>query len=306
MMIHILLLILKILGFVLLAAVGVLLTLLAVIILAPFRYEIRCSGDGSRLSVNGKALFSWMLHFISGQISCLDGNISWKLRVGWKHFSSEKSNDNDTETESEDRTEKSRDETPIKTVTTEKSAEHEEGAKSERPLKEDIPVQDNPRPEQTSQEKSFFEKWRDKIRKQTEKIKYTFHQFCGKIKLLIRKKERLKKFVGNELHKRAFLRFVREVKRLLHFLRPKKLEAEVEFGLDDPAETGYLLALISMIYPLIGEHTVIRPDFEHSILRGRLEASGKVRIIYAVIPVFNLIRNRDVRITYRHIKKFRL
>ena len=121
----------------------------------------------------------------------------------------------------------------------------------------------------------------------------------------MKKKDRLTAFLANETHKRAFRRAVRELRRLLVFLFPKKLKAEVRFGFEDPAYTGYALAWISLLYPAIGDHIDLEPDFQHKILKGNIYAEGKLRVLYIIIPLWNLVWDKDVRITFRRIRKMK-
>ena len=123
---------------------------------------------------------------------------------------------------------------------------------------------------------------------------------------MVKKKERLSAFLQNEVHKSAFSRLLREVRRLFRFLRPSEASVDLEFGFTDPAYTGYTLAGISMIYPLIGEHAQIRPDFEHKVLKGSIFVKGKIRMLYALIFAWNMLWDKNVRTTYRHIRRFKL
>ena len=325
-MLHILLLILKILGIAVLVIIALILALAAVLILSPFRYHIRASSDGSFSSARGRAEFSWLFRLISAEASYEEGELEWRLRAAWKHFSGGDDGKEETpgktgrnaagnsggeqaggaggngreEAVSGCRPDPAQKLSERKQDKPEKEAEKQETDRKEKHragARKAAPVSD---------EKPRSDTWMEKLRKRIEKIKYTFRQFCGKIKALMRKKERLQRFISNEVHRQAFSRVIRETKRLLSFLRPKQLEAEVVFGMEDPAETGYILALISMIYPMIGEYTVIRPDFEHKVLKGKIEAEGKIKILYMLIPAWNLVWNKSVRTTFRHIKKFRL
>ena len=61
-----------------------------------------------------------------------------------------------------------------------------------------------------------------------------------------------------------------------------------------------------MIYPVIGEFTQLQPDFERRILKGNAYIEGKFRIMYVLITAWNLIWDKNVRTTYRHIRKFKL
>ena len=154
----------------------------------------------------------------------------------------------------------------------------------------------------TKQKHSLYER----LKEFWEKIKYTFQKICDNIRSLVKKKERLTAFIQNEVHKSAFFKVIRELRRFLKTLRPRKADVCAEFGFTDPAVTGYVLALISMIYPFIGEYAEIRPDFERKILRGRVYVKGRIRALHAVSFALRLLLDKNVRTTYRHIRKFKL
>ena len=137
-----------------------------------------------------------------------------------------------------------------------------------------------------------------------KKIKYTFQKLCGTIKKAGEKKEFLTAFLTYEKHQRAFEAVKKELCHLLHVLKPKKLQANVTFGFSDPSWTGYMLAFLGSIYGLIGEYVQIQPDFEERKLEGNASAEGKIRVIYFAVPAWKLFWNKDVKITYKHIRKY--
>ena len=139
-----------------------------------------------------------------------------------------------------------------------------------------------------------------------QKIKYTYQTMCDKVKVLLDKKEKLTEFLSEPIHKAAWIRLKREAFRILRFLRPKKLTGSVQFGLEDPYNTGRALAVLSMLYPLYGEHIDIYPNFEQQVLEGHLLIKGRIRGIYAVIVLWNLFFDKQIRTTYEHIKTFKL
>ena len=61
-----------------------------------------------------------------------------------------------------------------------------------------------------------------------------------------------------------------------------------------------------MIYPFIGEHVQLEPDFENKILKGQAFVQGKIRGIYPVIFLWNMLWSKQVRQTIADIKNFRL
>ena len=65
-----------------------------------------------------------------------------------------------------------------------------------------------------------------------------------------------------------------------------------------------MLAFLGSIYGLIGEYVQIQPDFEERKLEGNASVEGKIRVIYFAVPAWKLFWNKDVKITYKHIRKY--
>ena len=145
-----------------------------------------------------------------------------------------------------------------------------------------------------------------KIEQITEKIKCTYHKFCDKINEITEKKDKISDFLTDETHKKAFLKLKNEAFHLLKKLKPKKIQGEITFGFEDPSLTGRLLAWISMIYPWIGEHTDITPDFEHRTLSGDLSIRGRLYVITPVVTAIRLILSKAVRRSFKDIRNFKL
>ena len=59
--------------------------------------------------------------------------------------------------------------------------------------------------------------------------------------------------------------------------KTEEIYRRVRFGLEDPYDTGRILAVLSMLYPFYGEHIDIYPDFEYRILEGHLLIKGRIR-----------------------------
>lgn len=325
-MLHIILLILKILGFLLLGILGLVILLAAVFLISPVVYRADVSVDNSLESLKGKFRFHWLFRLISGSFSYEDGTFEWSLRAAWKRFGSGGTADGSMSgpvgTGAAERKTKIKERRPAGKDKTagEKQipAEKEDGAAAQKQIsaagsdktvsKKWEPAAAEKKSGSTDSEtkKSFAGRIGDKFSKIQEKIKYTIRKICAKIKALVNTKEKMEAFLKNETHQNAFRRVIKEIRRLLRFLRPKKADIKVEFGFNDPAHTGYLLAGISLIYPMIGEFTELQPDFEHRVLRGRGSVSGKIRFLYALVFALCIIADKNVRTTFRHIRKFKL
>ena len=272
------------------------------------------------------------MHLISGEVRYEGGPFDWHMRAAWKKFGdgtvgadgkdadATVAADNAHISEQDDRAGKAASEKAAVGAAVgaaEEAAKEAENTLEKPAHKTDSPPKSGPDPDirsttaGTTTSKSRTEREKisgvyEKFRKIPEKIKYTLRRICDKICTLKKKKDRIEAFFRNSTHQNAFSRLIKELKRLLHFLKPSAASMDLEFGFSDPAYTGYTLAGISMIYPMIGEHAQIRPDFEHKVLRGNVFIKGKIRILYGLIFAWNMFWDKNVRTTYRHIRKFRL
>ena len=55
---------------------------------------------------------------------------------------------------------------------------------------------------------------------------------------------------------------------IFRILKPDRLEGNVRLGLEDPANTGYVLGLLAMLLPFYQGFLTIEPDFTQQILKG--------------------------------------
>ena len=98
---------------------------------------------------------------------------------------------------------------------------------------------------------------------------------------------------------------IKLVKRLLRALLPKHLKLDIEYGSDDPANTGLVLAWSSILILYFGDNIKVKGNFEQKVINGKVYADGKFtlwQIIYAVAAcalskpirgiIWNYIKNR--------------
>lgn len=341
-MLHIIFLILKILGFVILGILALAVLILALVLLCPLGYRVEASADNSLESLKGNVRFHWLLHLVSGEVSYEDSSLSWSVRAAWKKLDSGTETGQDyadarkdgadtrqnytdarpdsaqTRQDCSDVRQTCADENGDEAVRParaaekkEKTTEQEESddTEQERAVRdpEDRNSGDRKRTEKSGRKKrGFFYSIYERVRRFWGKIKYTFQKIYDNIRSLRKKKDRLTAFVQNEIHKAAFARLRKETKKLLRSLCPEHAQADLEFGFSDPSHTGYALAGISMLYPFIGPHSQITPDFEQKVFKGSLVVKGRIRLVSALIFALNMFLDKNVRITFRHIRKFSL
>lgn len=319
-MLHILFLILKIIGIILAVILGLILLVICIVLFVPICYKADLHGSGNARELTVHAKVSWLFGLIKAVFALENGKTDLSVRIAWKKLG----DSNPVEDKAEDRAEEKP--TPEKKAVmqekqviqgeekqddttnriTDKSVEDqtEKAEKSEQSAKT--------RPESTEKKQRKKKDRKEdsdsasKIEQITEKIKCTYHKFCDKINEITEKKDKITDFLTDETHKNAFLKLKNEAFHLLKKLKPKKIQGEITFGFEDPSLTGRLLAWISMIYPWIGEHTDITPDFEHRTLSGDLSIRGRLYVITPVVTAIRLILSKAVRRSFKDIRNFKL
>lgn len=333
-MLHILLLVLKIIGIIIAVILGILVLLILIILLVPVRYQGEAAADGTWKGISAKIKVHWFFHLIAFSAEYKDEAFFWRLRIAWKKMGTDSGDGQEPAVEEkteikqepavEEKTEirqepaveeqaeyKEKEEVSADEAGTEDRLEKEEKTDTkteenverllQKPEKNEEESQIPPADEETP---FLFEKIAARLRAFFQKIKYTFQRLCGKIKTLSEKKEKVKEFLTDEVHRRAFQKTKTELSRLMRRIRPKKLKGTVHYGFEDPYHTGQVLAALGVVYPWLGEAVSVYSDFEKRILQGDIYVKGTVRALYVVLLIWKLVWCKDVRTTYHHIRSF--
>jgi len=154
--------------------------------------------------------------------------------------------------------------------------------------------------------KGLFEKIKNTWQNIRDKIKSAWKSICDKIRMLVQKKNKIVEFIRDEAHVGAFRKVKKEAFKLLRRLNPSVVTANLRFGFEDPCTTGQALAGLSMLYPFIGEHVEVTPDFENRVLQGDIYIKGRIYGYYFFILCWNLIWCKYVRKTFKDVKNFKL
>ena len=291
-MLHIILFVLEIFGWILLAVVCLAILCILVFLLMPLRYKGRmtCEGDLETLCVYFE--YSWFFSLIKGKILYRNQRFKWRMRLLWKRLPGQG--------------EKKR---PV-----EKSLYREEKASYDSDIFEKDTVEVHEKSKELKRDTSDREQAetgrrkpkRFSFKKIYEKIRYTIIKICDNIKILLKKKECIEDFLTDYIHKAALKRTGKEIKRLFSFLLPGEIKIRLKFGFSDPAVTGYALGGVSMIYPFIAEYAQIEPDFEHKVLEGQAFIKGKIRGGYLAVFLWNMVWDKNVRRTFFDIRDFQI
>lgn len=319
-MLHTLFLILKIIGIILAVILGLVLLVICIVLFVPICYRADLHGSGSAKELTVHAKVSFLFGMIKAVFALENGKTDLSVRIAWKKLGDsdpveDKAKDRDGEMPKPEKKavmqksqtiqkEEQQDGTPNRITDKVVEDETEKIEKTEQSAK--IYPESTEKKQRKKKERKEDSDSASKIEQITEKIKCTYHKFCDKINQITEKKDKISDFLTDETHKNAFLKLKNEAFHLLKILKPKKIQGEITFGFEDPSLTGRILAWISMIYPWIGEHTDITPDFEHRTLSGDLRIRGRLYVITLVVTAIRLILSKAVRRSFKDIRNFKL
>ena len=333
-MLHILLLILKWIGIVLAVFLLLVLLLINLGLFVPVRYraDASCQNDIETLEAEFELSWMWKLFFLT---ACWKkGKADMKIRIGWKYlFSEEKEGKseekievpeekegNDLQKEKEEqkflkeqkeslppeKTNRSLLENNVQEQAEKRECRQEKtefGIDKEEEEKESFTA--DRRKAGGRKKKPLWDRMKEKISEWIESCKSFWRKILAMGRNFRGKKEQIESFLTDASHRRAFCSLKREVRRFLGHVSPKDVKIVGKIGLEDPYMTGQALAVLGMLFPFLGENTVIVPDFENKVLEGSVHIEGKIHNFRMLAILWRLIKDRDVRKIIIDIKKLK-
>ncbi|MFV0364004.1 MAG: DUF2953 domain-containing protein [Suipraeoptans sp.] len=303
-MLGVLLTILKIIGIILLAILGIIILLICIILFVPICYKVDVSADkkDNKIDVAGKV--SWLFNLFRLKFRFNNQSMEYECKVLF--FSILSSNNktkekNELSTESESNKNEYEENDKAISESTKSEPVHEinkatsQSNKQEAPKKSEVLKSIN---QTGGNDKKENEKTL------SDKIKYTLHNICDKIKKLKSIIDKALDFINNKSHRSA-LRVLR-IKgfKLLKRLKPTQIDVDGYIGFEDPGTTGYLTAIYSAISPWIMKHIRLHPSFNDEHLYGNGKIKGKIFFIHFIIFGISLILNADIRKTFIDINNY--
>ncbi len=142
-----------------------------------------------------------------------------------------------------------------------------------------------------------------RIREIFQNIWYTLSGICDKIRTIWENIEYYRSVLQSDAFQKAFALCKAELFSIFSYIRPRKLQADLTIGMDDPASVGKILSYYGMLYPFIGGHVNIEPDFDRKRLEGFVLIKGKVRLFTFVKAAVRIYFSKDIRKLLRLFKK---
>lgn len=295
------LLILKIAGIILAAVLGILIAGLICILFVPVRYHGDFSAADAQEEENKKVSAYlrafWFLRLVRVYVSC---EKAVRVRIKLLFFTVF-----DTAKEKKEKKERRKKKQPKK-ADKKPAADRDAGKEPLEDTEKNIGINENTAG--TGKEESegaFSEPKRKKgIKQRILKILQTIRNFCDTLKRTGEKTERIMEIWNGEHMAGGRSLLGRELRYLLRHSKPGKLTGYLRFGFEDPATTGYAMAVYyGLIYPIWCPKLSVEPDFERQMLDCRIRIKGKIRAWHFLKSGCKLFFSKDIRRVIEDIRK---
>ena len=145
-----------------------------------------------------------------------------------------------------------------------------------------------------------------KIKEFLQNVKDMYSSSKEKAVAAKKKFDDTKRVLKAKTTKRAY-RYVKEmIIKLLKHIRPKKVEGELDFGMEQPDQTGQILGYVSIaaaMFRIPLNQMNIRPNFEKKVLEGYLNIKGRFLLGIVLVYLLKVYFNRDVKLVMKKLGK---
>ena len=334
-MLHIVLLILKIIGIILGALLTVLLIGLCIALFVPVRYQIeagRTEAEGAP-PIEASVKITWLLHLINIRIR-YPADVYLRVRIflftifrlpqerkkeRGRKVSGKKKNDKEEAAGKRNRIDAENEHGRSQEVEGGRNAESSQSledvgkaasvrseAQKSTAAESIQKLESVQEPGHEKQKIPFLKKLKKKlvqIRRIFQKIWYTLTGICDKIKTIWENIEYYTDILRSDTFKQAFSLCKDELFSIFSYIRPRKFQADLTVGMDDPAATGKILSYYGMLYPFIGSCVNVIPDFERKRMEGTVFIKGKIRLFNFIKAALRIYFNKDIRKLLKLFKK---
>ena len=295
-MIQVLLLILKIIGIVLAILLVTVLTLLFVVLFVPVFYRVKVKYLPEKKECLGKAGF--LSPLVVFKFRYFEEEFSYRGRALWYVFAD--SGKNKEEMPEEKAVKKEKTSQPAEESDEKTSAETEYSGETEEILEKIQPFRPQEEPVKIKKKES-----KKKEKQKTEKNEEKKPGFLEKIKRLFRQKDEVVRILSKAESKQAVSFAWGKLKKTLKHILPRKVKGYLVYGSGDPATTGQVLGVISVLYAAMGPVLNIVPDFENKRLECDLEFKGRLQVFTLLVILIKVYFHKELKQLIAEIKGIR-
>lgn len=287
-MLEIVLLILKTAGIILVAVLGILITMLCFVLFVPVRYRgdfsVSDMEEDGKKAISVKLRAVWFLRLVRVHITCEE---KFRVKVKVLFFTL-------MDTAKEKRKGRRR--------RGKRDGENHGEEKNGPERKEQTGGPEEEEAVAATEEKESETDRKRGTEARISNILQTIRNFCDKLKGIRKKTERVETLWESEQAVNSRSLVGRQLLYLLRHTRPKKLSGYLQFGFDDPSTTGYAMAVYGILYPVWSPGLSLEPDFEKQVLRCHILVKGRIRAWHPAKAASAVFFSKDVRRVIKDIR----
>lgn len=318
--------VIKIIGIVLLIILGLMLLFAGILLFVPVRYRIRLQKGAADEWKAAHAVIhvTWLLHLLNVSF-CYPERAYVRVRIlFFTIFRSDRPKKakppKNKPPKKTDRKDASKEELLQKeayaTQATDQTQKDSAGNEEAQERKQEEQPQEKEKKEEHEKEKEKekqktgklspkerFRRIAGKVWDILKNIRYTIRKIYDKIVDIIRNIHYYTEILKSELFKETFKKCSGELWGLIKSIAPRKVKGWLHIGMEDPATTGKLLGYYGMLYPLIGKHLDVIPDFDEVVFEGVVRIRGRITLFRAIKTGIVIYFNKDLQKLIRLCKR---
>ena len=297
--------ILKIIGIVLACIVGLILLLVLLVLFIPVTYRLSGAGEGPDINAEGKG--AWLFHALTASLSWMEKSLSYKIRLFGIPLKKGNLFPQDAEISTEQKEEKSdHKETVVKETVVNEAAVKEtvvkESAESQTVISEAVKKDLPPEKEEAIEQTDVVKKEKEPI---TDRIEHFIERIEAKLQAFQEKMDQAERIVTSPVTQRALKKIKEQLFAILNHIKPKKIAGNLNFGLEDPANTAIIYGTIDCIAEgMSGGKLILTPEFYQKGISLDMVISGRFFIGYIALCALKVIFNKDVKKVVRVIRRY--
>lgn len=139
--------------------------------------------------------------------------------------------------------------------------------------------------------KKFFEK----LARFIDNIEFTFHKICAIIVKVRDNARYYRELLQEESTKQALGLCKKQLLKIWKNSSPRKYEAKLHLGFDDPSVMGNVLALWGMLYPFHLGRIDIIPEFDRRIIEGSFKLAGRISVYVFLRAAWIFMADKNIK-----------
>lgn len=122
------------------------------------------------------------------------------------------------------------------------------------------------------------------------------------VKDIISSAKSVVELLNDEQTKAAWVVCKKRIGRLFKHILPRKTDIRVVYGLNDPAVTGYIMAVYNVLYLYFGKSITLIPVYDEQKICAKVYLKGHMRPAPIIWQLFMVLLDRNCRDFYKRIK----